>query len=133
MTVRNEGMKCVVLQPSYIPWRGYFHQIQRADVFVFLSHHEGFGIPLVESRYFGVPVVARRSTAVSETRGQAGILLRRNHFPAIAEILHLLDEDKDFQAAVLAGQRKELGRFSRERVEAEFWRMVAPLIESREA
>lgn len=28
-------MKCVVLQPSYIPWRGYFHQIRKADVFVF--------------------------------------------------------------------------------------------------
>src|SRR5438067_416813 len=28
-------MICVILQPSYIPWRGYFHQIQRADVFVF--------------------------------------------------------------------------------------------------
>jgi len=28
-------MKCVVLQPSYIPWRGVFHLIQRADVFVF--------------------------------------------------------------------------------------------------
>jgi hypothetical protein len=28
-------MKCVVLQPSYIPWRGYFHQIQKADAFVF--------------------------------------------------------------------------------------------------
>ncbi len=28
-------MKCVVLQPSYLPWRGYFHQIQKADVFVF--------------------------------------------------------------------------------------------------
>jgi hypothetical protein len=28
-------MNCVVLQPSYIPWRGYFHQIQKADVFVF--------------------------------------------------------------------------------------------------
>jgi len=26
---------CVILQPSYIPWRGYFHQIQRADYFVF--------------------------------------------------------------------------------------------------
>ncbi|KQH79010.1 hypothetical protein AO501_00630 [Mycobacterium gordonae] len=26
---------CVVLQPSYIPWRGYFHQIEKADVFVF--------------------------------------------------------------------------------------------------
>jgi hypothetical protein len=28
-------MKCVILQPSYIPWRGYFHQIALADVFVF--------------------------------------------------------------------------------------------------
>jgi hypothetical protein len=28
-------MKVVILQPSYIPWRGYFHQIQKADLFVF--------------------------------------------------------------------------------------------------
>jgi hypothetical protein len=28
-------MNCVILQPSYIPWRGYFDQIHRADVFVF--------------------------------------------------------------------------------------------------
>jgi hypothetical protein len=28
-------MRVVILQPSYIPWRGYFHQIQKADVFVF--------------------------------------------------------------------------------------------------
>lgn len=28
-------MKCVILQPSYIPWRGFFHLIQKADVFVF--------------------------------------------------------------------------------------------------
>jgi len=28
-------MKCVILQPSYVPWRGYFHQVARADLFVF--------------------------------------------------------------------------------------------------
>lgn len=28
-------MTCVILQPSYVPWRGYFHQIQKADYFVF--------------------------------------------------------------------------------------------------
>lgn len=28
-------MKVVILQPSYIPWRGYFDQINQADVFVF--------------------------------------------------------------------------------------------------
>ena len=28
-------MKVVILQPSYIPWRGYFDQIRRADMFIF--------------------------------------------------------------------------------------------------
>jgi len=28
-------MNCVILQPSYIPWRGYFDQIRRADLFIF--------------------------------------------------------------------------------------------------
>ena len=28
-------MIAVILQPSYIPWRGYFDQIRRADLFVF--------------------------------------------------------------------------------------------------
>lgn len=28
-------MKCVILQPSYVPWRGYFDQIFRSDIFVF--------------------------------------------------------------------------------------------------
>ena len=28
-------MTCVILQPSYIPWRGVFHQMQKADVFIF--------------------------------------------------------------------------------------------------
>jgi hypothetical protein len=30
-------VKCVILQPSYLPWRGYFHQIQKADLFVFFD------------------------------------------------------------------------------------------------
>jgi hypothetical protein len=30
-------VNCVILQPSYIPWRGYFHQIHKADIFVFLD------------------------------------------------------------------------------------------------
>jgi hypothetical protein len=30
-------VNCVILQPSYLPWRGYFHQVHKADVFVFLD------------------------------------------------------------------------------------------------
>ena len=30
-------MTVVILQPSYIPWRGFFHLIQKADTFVFFD------------------------------------------------------------------------------------------------
>ena len=29
------ALKLAIIQPSYIPWRGYFHQIHKADVFLF--------------------------------------------------------------------------------------------------
>jgi hypothetical protein len=28
-------MNCVILQPSYIPWRGYFHQVYKSNLFIF--------------------------------------------------------------------------------------------------
>lgn len=28
-------MNCVISQPNFIPWRGYFHLIRKADIFVF--------------------------------------------------------------------------------------------------
>lgn len=28
-------MRCAIVQPSYLPWRGYFHLLQKSDVFVF--------------------------------------------------------------------------------------------------
>jgi len=31
-------MTVVILQPSYIPWRGYFDQIRRADLFIFYDN-----------------------------------------------------------------------------------------------
>ena len=40
---------------------------QKADVYVSLSEHEGFGVPLVEATHFGIPVIAMNSSAVSET------------------------------------------------------------------
>ena len=30
-------MNCAIVQPSYIPWRGHFHLIQKADVLVFFD------------------------------------------------------------------------------------------------
>jgi L-malate glycosyltransferase len=45
------------------------------DVFVCLSEHEGFCVPIMEAMELGVPVVAYAAAAVPETLADAGVLL----------------------------------------------------------
>jgi glycosyltransferase involved in cell wall biosynthesis len=100
-----------------------------ADVFISMSEHEGFGIFLVESMYFDVPIVAYKSTAVPETLGQAGVLVREKDFPVIAEVIDLLVSDRGFRKAILETQRQRLQDFAKEKLESRFWEQLNPLLE----
>jgi len=48
--------------------------LARASVYVSMSEHEGFGVPLIEAAFYDLPVVALRNTAVSETMGPDALL-----------------------------------------------------------
>lgn len=56
-----------------------------ADLFLCLSDHEGFCVPLVEAMAADVPVVAYASTAIPETLGDAGLLLDEKPPSLVAE------------------------------------------------
>ncbi len=101
-----------------------------ADVFVSMSEHEGFGMFLVESMRFNLPIVAYKSTAVPETLGHAGVLIKEKDFPVIAEVIHLLVSDVDLRQAILETQCERLKDFAREKVEARFWGSLAPLLKT---
>ena len=80
-----------------------------AGVYLCLSEHEGFCVPLVEAMYFALPIVARAATAVPATLGSGGILLAHPDPVATAELVARVLGD--------AALRRELGRRSRERLE----------------
>jgi glycosyltransferase involved in cell wall biosynthesis len=90
---------------------------QCASVYLSMSEHEGFGVPLLESMHFGVPVVAYRAAAVPETMGGSGILVKGKDYTALAELIGLLIEDTSLRAHIVARQRKRLQDFLPERVE----------------
>lgn len=67
---------------------------RRASVFVTLSAHEGFCVPVVEAMAFGVPVVAARAGAIPETAGDAALLLDDVGPELVAEaVLAVLDDE----------------------------------------
>ena len=48
-----------------------------ADVYTSCSEHEGFGVPIIEAMYMGVPVVALDAAAIGETSAGAALLVDR--------------------------------------------------------
>ncbi len=64
-----------------------------ADVFLSLSVHEGFGVPLVEAMSAGMPVVTLDAGAVSETAGDAALVLESTDPSYVAAALHRVCTD----------------------------------------
>jgi len=82
-----------------------------ASVYLCLSEHEGFCVPLLEAMHFGVPIVAYAAAGVPATLGGAGLLAAEKDFPALAEVIHRVVTDRVLREAVVAGQRARLKAF----------------------
>ena len=78
------------------------------DVFLCLSEHEGYCVPLLEAMAFGLPVIAYDAGAVAETLRGGGILLREKRPEVVAELLGRVGEDDALRTAVLRTQQRAL-------------------------
>jgi L-malate glycosyltransferase len=95
-----------------------------ADVYVSLSEHEGFCVPLVEAMAADVPVLAYAAGAVPETLGGAGVLFAPKDLELAAEMLGTLVYDRPVRDAVIDGQRRRLADFAPERIESRLMDIV---------
>jgi len=101
-----------------------------AHVYLTLSEHEGFCVPLLEAMHFGVPIVAYASTGVPATLGGAGLLVEEKDGPTLAELIHRVAGDPGLRDAIVARQRERLTAFDRTvigaRLRAELEQLSAP-------
>jgi len=83
-----------------------------ADVYLSLSAHEGFGVPLVEAMVAGVPVVTRGAGAVAETVSGAALVLAAADPAYIAAALHRACTDDRLRTALVAAGRRRAAELS---------------------
>jgi glycosyltransferase involved in cell wall biosynthesis len=83
---------------------------QVAHVFLCLSEHEGYCVPLLEAMSFGVPVLAYDAGAVAETLGGGGVLLKEKRPALVAELIDRMVSDLALRRSVLATQERAVRR-----------------------
>lgn len=89
-----------------------------ADVFVCVSEHEGFCVPLIEAMWWGLPVVAFASSAVPETVGDAAVLLPDKAPVTVAAAADRVVRDPALRAALAGRGKARVEHFAPERTTA---------------
>jgi glycosyltransferase involved in cell wall biosynthesis len=87
-----------------------------ADIFLCMSEHEGFCVPLVESMYFRIPVIAYDSCAVADTMGGAGVLLRDKNPEMTAKLCHTILTRDEVRESIVGKQRSQAESFSEQKI-----------------
>lgn len=95
-----------------------------ADVFVCLSRHEGFCVPLLEAMRHDVPVVALAAGAVPDTVGSAGVLVDESTPHVVAATVHSLLDDEATRSEVVAAGRDTVAAASLASAEETFVQAV---------
>lgn len=100
-----------------------------ADLFVCLSEHEGFCMPLLEAMAHDVPVVARDAGALASTLGSGGLLLEAGQSDPreIAAAWRTLLAEPGLRRRVIAGQRRNLEHYAPQRLAYELAEYLATL------
>ncbi len=82
-----------------------------ADAYVSLSHHEGFGVPLIEAMAHGLPVIAWPVSAIAYTIGEAAIPLPERSSEAVADALLRLTTNDVYRREVIERQLAFIDRY----------------------
>jgi glycosyltransferase involved in cell wall biosynthesis len=101
-----------------VQFRGYVNEADKADLLsgaelmVYPSVYEGFGLPILEAMQAGVPVVSTTAGAIPEVAGRAAVLVEPRDPTALAGAMLGVIEDESVRARLVSAGRDRASRYS---------------------
>lgn len=91
-----------------------------ADIFLCMSNHEGFCVPLVEAMFFEIPIIAYDSSAISYTLGESGFLLKEKKPLETACVIDRIAKSEQLKKTLIDGEKDRLKSFEHNVIEEQF-------------
>jgi glycosyltransferase involved in cell wall biosynthesis len=114
--LKTYPMREQVFFTGYVPLEDLPYLMNGAEIFVFPSLYEGFGLPVLEAMSCGTPVISSNRSSIPEIAGSAGILVDPTDVQALADqIVYLLRNGEERRRLSRLGQ-EQAARFSWEEV-----------------
>jgi glycosyltransferase involved in cell wall biosynthesis len=97
---------------GYVSDDALLDEYRRADMLVYPSLYEGFGLPVVEAMAAGTPVITSTSGSLPEVAGDAALLIDPLDVGAIADAILRLAEDESLRRDLVTKGMERAQRFS---------------------
>lgn len=97
---------------------------QNSSVYLGMSEHEGFCVPLIEAMHYGLPVLAYDCSAVGETVGSGGILFKEKRYPELAQLIAKIAEPGNFRTNLIAQGKAQVAGFGFEAFKMRFSKLL---------
>lgn len=86
---------------NYLPDDVVMEFYRKADCFVYPSHYEGFGLPVLEAMTLGTPVICSNNSSLPEVSGDAAIMIDAGDDMAIANAIMQVIDDRPFREELI--------------------------------
>jgi len=118
-----------VIFTGHIPFDSILAYYHSADLFLCMSEHEGFCVPIVEAMYFDLPIIAYHSSAVVTTLGNGGFLVTQKDYKSIAELIDIVLKDRHICDRLAHNRKLRLQELSTERAEQIFFEQIRSIFQ----
>ena len=119
-----ENLKAMNLQDKVIQHNFQDNELNtiyhKAEMFVFPSEYEGFGIPALESMICGCPVILSKTSSLPEIAEDAALYFEPNNVIALTDAINNILKDKTLKESLIAKGYAQAAKFSWEKMTDEY-------------
>ena len=108
-----------VVELGYVAEEEKEELLKNAEVFIFPTLYEGFGLPILEAQSAGVPVVTSNNSSIPEVVSDSALLVDPNNAEEIADAVYKIISDEHLKNDLIKKGRVNVQRFSWEKCAAE--------------
>lgn len=116
-----------IIETGFVTEEEKISLLKNADIFLFPTFYEGFGLPVLEAQGVGVPVVASNISSIPEVAGVGAAYCDPLEVLSIVDSTYCLIKDKDFKDDIIEKGRENIKRFSWEKCASQ----IADMLKSK--
>jgi glycosyltransferase involved in cell wall biosynthesis len=110
--VHELGLEHEVIFPGFVPDGDLPALYSAADLFVFPSLYEGFGLPALEALACGTPVVCSNASSLPEVAGEAALLVNPGSVEALVRAMRDVSSKRELRDDLGARGPQQAARFN---------------------